>query len=745
MGNQSEVARKSSANSGPSGAIGWRLSKAELEKWSYIGVKDTLTLFHPEEPMECDFKCQVARVARTKATVEVDQSVYPPWFGQLLLQLYPPFQYNPGPPAVFYAYYKESVNLWGEDIPDLFPSWKWEDYKEAASYFLISGQTCGYVRELQAIKVRSNLAPITQEEKKVLTQLIGTLRVMMQEIRAFALESVPVEQSLDNEWKVYPQQWKEEQFISTLSTLQRDTSVFFIARTRLDNIRLYIPKPTYYAPPKDIRTQETIVGFGSTYRQWSDAMNKYTNDMAAFAEGHLEHPPAVPPRSSFSWYGGGSKKLLELYYKNTFYDLATAAENLQAHPLSMEEKNQIEQGEPFGTWVGVFTLQIYHDVIQCLSYGNMGSDWNIHWPVMEVQEFVFPIQIGTEQITGLAWSLSSGTTDWLVGTKVPYNDPTERWPMPTDLQLEFLNRLASAWPDSKGTIAAKSTDVAVALSCYSTNDNTDGNRFYPLPRLFVGHYPSLDYELLRQGNAEQRNTVAYLYGGLLPYAIGLRQHMGGRPREQWIWKPNGELETNTPKTELDACEKRKREHEYLPGEAVVPCESPKEWDEPWKLSKEEFYEYLKHRAPMPNFRQQALVEKDYAYEERCSYSQGDYEKWRNILTENRASLQLWPIGSSKFDENRGEVIYNWYNDYGVWQTRDMTLGQTIGNFIYRPFETLTGKTLLETLLKQAQLVLRFIEAELRNLIKSDIFWPIVGVAVLLVGVSVGAKALVDKI
>ena len=146
---------------------------------------------------------------------------------------------------------------------------------------------------------------------------------------------------------------------------------------------------------------------------------------------------------------------------------------------------------------------------------------------------------------------------------------------------------------------------------------------------------------------------------------------------------------------------------------------------PHLLNAKEYADFLADCFPIPKIRARLAAEDADEYAHKVTASTTGYVNWARFMTENRAKTAPRPNGIPIGDafpgyldvqgQGKGQLIYNYYPDYGVWELPEKRTGwQKFLNFLFNPYKSLTGKALLDELLGNAQKVLNFMLEAFRS-------------------------------
>lgn len=178
-------------------------------------------------------------------------------------------------------------------------------------------------------------------------------------------------------------------------------------------------------------------------------------------------------------------------------------------------------------------------------------------------------------------------------------------------------------------------------------------------------------------------------------------------RAKWVWDKSGMTQDQKDKIK--------------DGTGVGPTDSERikeqltKYPTPWTLDEKEFTAYLTECYPMPAIRKIKSGEDVDQYLQKKTASENGYLNWFRAIVQRRKTLNPiggFPIGAPvglTLLDGKPTQIYNLYMDYGVWELPEERTGwDKFVNFVLNPYKELYGETLLNALLGQAQLILKFI-------------------------------------
>jgi hypothetical protein len=711
MGSSTSVIAKLLPTSKPTGGIGWRLTRYDYNKW---------------------------------LTQDVSKVEAYNWYGVYNLQILPPFQYAPGPPSSFYAWYKQFCFQTSDDPdPEFYPAWSWNDYVFMARWFLQSGNPTT-PRIFDSILVKKQESSINEMEKLVLAQLVFTIHILMADIRKTALALNQLigyypENSPDNQWTVFPQDWKwTQKQIFMLQALDSDLLDDHTEKNAIQHIASLLPGPTFYAPPPDAVRVAIIV-------YWNNYFTYQTNALM---------PESQDAISKMNWFPPGAEVLLKAWFKQTFHELATIAEKVAKPKVASSIIR-----EPFKDWISTFCARVGSDIHSICGemFGNPDA-WDSAWPKALVYNITLGIQMKEDYFKKPAKSEVGVSYGFLLES-----DVLGFWPMPTPIQTEALLKLIPPFmSDGKfnknALIQLESSQLPILTSCLRFDGQLDG--FFPLTLDIGSEYRRginvTDLLTLARSDSKVMQVFGKVIGMLMPYALGLKRRIAGRERPQWAWTENGvsEIPPYSGKEQHEECIKKAyREGIDTETEMDIECvlEDLPAWLEPWNLKGQELEDYLDAKAPMPGIRKKADLEDDYEYTRGKKRSVNAYHEWRKIITDNPIKLKEFPIATSKTDKN-GNEYDNWYPNLKLWQYGEPTGGQLFVKFMTSPVEYITGKSAWDQLFALADKILEFIRVQFKKLTNElpegwqyKVLLPIVlGVAVIAAAASAG-KTIADKV
>lgn len=635
MGSSASISGKLNPRAIPAGGIHWKLNRNDYEEWTGIQQNKYSSTFS--------------------------------WYGIENTMVYAPFHYEPGPPPIFYTWYKKCCEAWDDNpSPLAYPAWSWSDYQEMVQWFLLSGNPT-IPSLFDSILAKKQESSINEKEKLIIAQLVFTLHLLMQDIRRAAISlgqrgfykshSAPAD---GEEWYVFPQDWKitrlELRYLEATDPNLMDIE----DGNPIVTIASQLPGPSFYGPPS-INIRNQLIYYYDTFLQYQG------------------NPSNQEYLSKQNWFVYESEGTMKNWFNKTFGSLAKVAATLDQRvsrggaDLAFQPRK-----EPFKTWVSAFTIRVAADIHEAL---GGGFHTPIHWPIYWPKPIVYHLSLDIP-IKASYWSkglLTKGSALLSVDAdkSVP---PNNYWPLPTPTQVDQLLSLLP--PFTKGssiqknaTVSLHMSDLITLLSCIRFETSLDG--FFPVVEstLPKEYHQGMDLNSIdiQKDAISSKNMELYgrIIGSLLPYAVGLKHRIAGRERSLWEWNQDGTyvIQGASQQQLQDCVEKKYRDAYESPATAPPPCipEDIPAWSKPWELKGKELAAYLDAKAPQPGIRgRDFAIEEEDDYKKAVTRSQSDYLAWRTIIMSNPAKLQSFPIADKKTLPD-GSVIENWYPNYGVWQ------------------------------------------------------------------------------